>query len=97
MNQSVIAIPFVITFVYALTLINEYNNILGDNNSDSFISQGIVLANTIQTMSVQQDKESDENEPITDLPVIDSPCKSNCSPNFKLCIYMCLYNNLLLT
>jgi hypothetical protein len=72
MNQSVIAIPFVITFVYALTLINEYNNVMGDYNRDSFISQGIFLANTIQTMSVQQDKESDENEPITDLPVIDT-------------------------
>jgi hypothetical protein len=89
MNQSVIAIPFVITFVYALTLINEYNNILGDNNSDSFISQGIFLANTIQTMSVQQDKESDENEPITDLPVIDTPCKSPCPPSAEMCIYMC--------
>jgi len=89
MNQSVIAIPFVITFVYALTLINEYNNVMGDYNSDSFISQGIFLANTIQTMSVQQDKESDENEPITDLPVIDTPCKSPCPPSAEMCIYMC--------
>ncbi len=39
---------------------------------------------------VQQDGESDENEPITDLPVIDSPCKSACPPNYKMCIYMCL-------
>jgi hypothetical protein len=90
MNQSVIAIPFVITFVYALTLINEYNNVMGDYNRDSFISQGIFLANTIQTMSVQQDGELDKNEPITDLPLIDSPCKSSCPPTFKLCIYMCL-------
>jgi len=89
MNQSVIAIPFVITFVYALTLINEYNNVMGDYNPDSFISQGIFLANTIQTMSVQQDKESDENEPITDLPVIDTPCKSPCPPSAEMCIYMC--------
>jgi hypothetical protein len=89
MNQSVIAIPFVITFVYALTLINEYNNVMGDYNRDSFISQGIFLANTIQTMSVQQDKESDENEPITDLPVIDTPCKSPCPPSSEMCIYMC--------
>ena len=89
MNQSVIAIPFVITFVYALTLINEYNNVMGDYNSDSFISQRIFLANTIQTMSVQQDKESDENEPITDLPVIDTPCKSPCPPSAEMCIYMC--------
>jgi len=89
MNQSVIAIPFVITFVYALTLINEYNNVMGDYNRDSFISQGIFLANTIKTMSVQQDKESDENEPITDLPVIDTPCKSPCPPSAEMCIYMC--------
>jgi len=89
MNQSVIAIPFVITFVYALTLINEYNNVMGDYNRDSFISQGIFLANTIQTMSVQQDNQSDENEPITDLPVIDTPCKSPCPPSAEMCIYMC--------
>ena len=48
---------------------------------------------TIQTM-VQQlqqrpDGESDENEPITDLPIIDSPCKSSCPPNYKLCLYIC--------
>jgi hypothetical protein len=40
-------------------------------------------------MSVQQDKESDENEPITDLPVIDTPCKSPCPPSSEMCIYMC--------
>jgi hypothetical protein len=89
MNQSVIAIPFVITLVYAFTLTNEYNNVMGDNNSDSFISQGIFLDNTIQTIAVQQDGESDENEPITDLPVIDTPCKSPCPPSAEMCIYMC--------
>lgn len=89
MNQSVIAIPFVITFVYALTLTNEYNNVMGDNNSDNFISQGIFLDNTIQTIAVQQDRESNENEPITDLPVIDTPCKSPCPPSAEMCIYMC--------
>ena len=89
MNQSVIAIPFVITFVYALTLTNEYNNVMGDNNSDSYISQGIFLANTIPITAVQQDRESDENEPITDLPVIDTPCKSPCPPSAEMCIYMC--------
>lgn len=89
MNQSVIAIPFVITLVYAFTLTNEYNNVMGDNNSDSFISQGIFLDNTIQTIAVQQDRESDENEPITDLPVIDTPCKSPCPPSAEMCIYMC--------
>jgi len=92
MNQSVIAIPFVITFVYALTLPNVYNNVMGDNNSDSYISQGIFLANAIPTTTttaVQQDRESDENEPITNLPVIDTPCKSPCPPSAEMCIYMC--------
>jgi hypothetical protein len=91
MNQSVIAIPFVITFVYALTLPNVYNNVMGDNNSDSYISQGIFLTNAIPTTTtaVQQDRESDENEPITDLPVIDTPCKSPCPPSAEMCIYMC--------
>ena len=93
MNQSVIAIPFVITFVYALTLPNVYNNVMGDNNSDSYVSQGIFLTNAIPTITttaaVQQDRESDENEPITDLPVIDTPCKSPCPPSAEMCIYMC--------
>ena len=93
MNQSVIAIPFVITFVYALTLPNVYNNVMGDNNSDSYLSQGIFLTNAIPTTTtaaaVQQDRESDENEPITDLPVIDTPCKSPCPPSAEMCIYMC--------
>ncbi len=94
MNQSVIAIPFVITFVYALTLSNVYNNVMGDNNSNSYISQGIFLTNAIPTTTttttaVQQDRESDENEPITDLPVIDTPCKSPCPPSAEMCIYMC--------
>jgi len=89
MNKSVIAIPFVITFVYALTLTNEYNNVMGDNNSDSFRSQGIFLANTIPTIAVQQEWELDENEPITDLPVIDTPC----NPHIRLlqkCASICV-------
>ena len=94
MNQSVIAIPFVITFVYALTLSNVYNNVMLDNNSNSYISHGIFLTNAIPTTTttttaVQQDRESDENEPITDLPVIDTPCKSPCPPSAEMCIYMC--------
>ena len=35
------------------------------------------------------DRESDENEPTTDLPIIDSPCQSSCPPNYKICIYVC--------
>jgi hypothetical protein len=35
------------------------------------------------------DRESEENEPITDLPIVDSPCQSSCPPNYKMCIYIC--------
>jgi hypothetical protein len=89
MNYSVIIIPLVIIFIYAITLPPEQYISIGEN-SNNYISDRIFLANTNQITAVQQDGELDENEPITDLPVIDSPCKSNCSPNFKLCIYMCL-------
>jgi hypothetical protein len=89
MDQLAIIIPFLITFIYAITLpLEHYMNIA--ENSNNYIAERIHLANSIQTTSLQEDRESDENEPITDLPVIDSPCKSNCPPTFKLCIYMCL-------
>ncbi len=86
MNQAAITIPFVITFIYIITLPLEQDISTLEQNTN-YISDKINLANTIL---VQQDGELDETEPITDLPVIDSPCKSNCPPNFKLCIYMCL-------
>ena len=94
MKQSVIAIPFVMTFIYALTLPIEQYIVFGEENSSTnSISERIILPYTIQTTTtttaVQQDGESHENEPITDLPVIDSPCKSACPPNYKMCIYMC--------
>ena len=57
-----------------------------------FLSERIILPYTIQkttTTAVQQDGESDENEPITDLPVIDTPCKSPCPPTAEMCIFMC--------
>jgi hypothetical protein len=89
MNYSAIIIPFAITFIYIITLPLEQYICTGEHTIN-YISDRIYLANTIQPMSIQQDGELDENEPITDLPLIDSPCKSNCLPNFKLCIYMCL-------
>ena len=92
-NQSVLTISFVlIFFIYALTLPIEQYIVFGEENSTNSISERIILPYTIQTTTttaVQQDGESDENEPITDLPVIDSPCKSACPPNYKMCIYMC--------
>ncbi len=43
-----------------------------------------------QQLQKEPDGESeDENEPNTDLPIIDSPCKSSCLPNYKLCLYIC--------
>ena len=93
MKQSVIAIPFVMTFIYALTLPTEQYIVFGGENSNSnSISERIILPYTIQTTTittVQQDGESEENEPITDLPVIDTPCKSPCPPTAEMCIFMC--------
>ena len=91
MNQSAIIIPFVIIFIYAITLPLEQYMSFGEN-SNNYILERIYLANTntIQTIAVQDNGELEENEPITDLPVIDSPCKSNCPPTFELCIYMCI-------
>lgn len=91
MKQLVIAIPFVMTFVYALTLPIEQYIVFGEENSTNSISERIILPYTIQTTTtvVQQDGESDKNEPITDLPVIDTPCKSPCPPTAEMCIFMC--------
>jgi hypothetical protein len=97
MKQSVIAIPFVMTFIYALTLPTEQYIVFGgENSSSNFISERIILPYTLPytiqttiTTEVQQDGESEENEPITDLPVIDTPCKSPCPPTAEMCIFMC--------
>ena len=93
MKQSVIAISFVMTFIYALTLPTEQYIVFGgENSSSNFISERIILPYTIQTTittEVQQDGESEENEPITYLPVIDTPCKSPCPPTAEMCIFMC--------
>ena len=91
MNQSDIIIPFVIIFIYAITLPLEQYMSFGENSNNNILER-IYLANTntIQTTAVQDNGELEENEPITDLPVIDSPCKSNCPPTFELCIYMCI-------
>jgi hypothetical protein len=91
MNQSAIIIHFVIIFIYAITLPLEQYMSIGEN-SNNYILERIYLANTntIHTTAVQDNGELEENEPITDLPVIDSPCKSNCPPTFELCIYMCI-------
>jgi len=92
MKLSDFIIPCVIAFfIYAIIIPIEQHFIFGEENYSIFISERISLPYSIQTTTtVQQDGESDENEPITDLPVIDSPCKSSCPPNYKLCSYMCI-------
>ena len=92
MKLSDFTIPCVIAFfIYAITIPIEQHFIFGEENCTNSISERISLPYSIQTTTtVQQDGESDENEPITDLPVIDSPCKSSCPPNYKLCSYMCI-------
>lgn len=57
----------------------------------SFYANPIITTSLPIEQQQQQDTdgESDENESITDLPIIDSPCKSSCPPNYKLCLYIC--------
>ena len=92
MKQFYFTIPCVIAFfIYAIAIPIEQHFIFGEENCSNSISERISLPYSIQTTTtIQQDGESDENEPITDLPVIDSPCKSSCPPNYKLCSYMCI-------
>ena len=92
MKQSDFTIPCVIAFfIYAITIPIEQHFIFGEENCSNSISERISLPYSIQTTTtVQQDGESDKNETITDLPVINSPCKSSCPPNYKLCSYMCI-------
>ena len=94
MKPSDFTIPCVLSlFIYAITIPIEQYFIFGEENCSISISERISLPypiSTTTTTAVQQDGESDENEPITDLPVIDSPCKSACPPNYKLCSYMCI-------
>ena len=56
---------------------------------ESSIFQFDIIQTMAQQLQQRPDGESDENEPITDLPIIDSPCKSSCPPNYKLCLYIC--------
>ncbi len=90
MNSLVVAIPFVIPlFSFALySSIDQY--IVGAEQPDSSLLERTFLLNTIHRTTLQQVGELDENEPITDLPVIDSPCQSPCPPTAEMCIYMCV-------
>ena len=90
MNSLVVAIPFVIPlFSFALySSIDQY--IVGAEQPGSSLLERTFLLNTIHRTTLQQVGELDENEPITDLPVIDSPCQSPCPPTAEMCIYMCV-------
>ncbi len=92
MKQSDFTIPCVVAFfIYAITIPIEQHFIFGEENCSNSICERISLPYSIQTTTtIQQDGESDENEPITDLPVIDSPCQSPCLPTAEMCIYMCV-------
>ena len=72
MKQFDFTIPCVVAFfIYAITIPIEQHFIFGEENCSNSICERIGLHYSIQTTTVQQDGESDENEPITDLPVID--------------------------
>ena len=90
MNSLVVAISFVIPlFSFALySSIDQY--IVGAEQPGSSLLERTFLLNTIHRTTLQQVGELDENEPITDLPVIDSPCQSPCLPTAEMCIYMCV-------
>jgi hypothetical protein len=89
-NSLVVAIPFVIPlFSFALySSIDQY--IVGAEQPGSSLLERTFLPNTIHRTTLQQVGELDENEPITDLPVIDSPCQSPCPRTAEMCIYMCV-------
>jgi hypothetical protein len=93
MNHSTIIIPFVITFIYAITLpLEHYISI--EENSNNYISDRIFLANTNQTTAVQQDGELEENEPITDLPSLIPHVNQIVLPilnSVSICVYKITY------
>ena len=90
MNSLVVAIPFVIPLFSFVphSSIDQY--IVGAEQPGNSLLERTFLPNTIPPTTLQQVGELDENEPITDLPVIDSPCKSPCPPTAEMCIYMCV-------
>ena len=90
MNSLFVAIPFVIPlFSFALySSIDQY--IVEEKQPGSSLLERTFLPNTIHRTTLQQVGKLDENEPNTDLPVIDSPCQSSCLSTAEMCIYMCI-------
>ena len=85
-HHSIITIPcffvvIIITLVYAISIVTT--------TAVTAISTSSTTSISIEQLQKRPNGESDENEPITDLPIIDSPCKSSCLPNYKLCLYIC--------
>jgi hypothetical protein len=88
-HHSIITIScffVVIISVYAISTIITTTTI---DAAVIAITTSITTSMPIEQLQKRPNGESDENEPITDLPIIDSPCKSSCSPNYKLCLYIC--------
>jgi hypothetical protein len=85
-HHSVITIPCF--FVVIITLIFVISTIT-ITAAVTAISTSSISSMPIEQLQKRPNGESDENEPITDLPIIDSPCKSSCPPNYKMCLYIC--------
>ena len=76
---------------YNLDFWNDFQNLILDKNILPMFLEPSNYHPLVTNGKVQlhPDRESDENEPTKDLPIIDSPCQSDCPPNYKICIYIC--------
>jgi hypothetical protein len=70
---------------------DDHPNLIFKRSIDPvFLESGVYHSSLMNGMvHPPPDRESDENEPTTDLPIIDSPCQSSCPPNYKICIFIC--------
>jgi hypothetical protein len=76
-------------FFVVITLVFAISTVITTADAVTTIATSITTSIPIEQLQKRPDGESDENEPNTDLPIIDSPCKSSCPPNYKLCLYIC--------
>ena len=78
-------------FNYNLDFLNDFQNLAFKKSMFPIFSELNYYHSSVTNMMAQlhPDRESDENEPTTDLPNIDSPCQSACPPNYKICLYIC--------
>jgi len=76
---------------YNLDFLNDFQNLIFTKSILPMFLEPSGYHHSVSNDKTQlhPDRESDENEPTTDLPIIDSPCQSDCPPNYKICIYIC--------